>query len=59
MVSLTHCADNGWFNVHENGVYIGHIWCRCDNKWVFEADMNSIPECVLSDVKAILNTLNL
>ena len=57
MVSLTH--DMGWFNVHENGVYIGHIWCRCDNKWLFEADRKDATERALLDVGAILLTLNL
>lgn len=58
MVTLEHGTDKGRFSVLECGTYIGYLWCRVDNKWVFEADRNKIPGYILSDVKAILYTLN-
>lgn len=59
MVTLRHDADKGQFGVLECDTYIGYLWCQADNKWIFVADMNKIPNCILSDVMAILHTLNL
>lgn len=58
MVTLRHDADKGWFGVLECGTYIGYLWWRIDNKWVFEASWGTISDCTLSDIKAILRTLN-
>lgn len=59
MVTLKHDSDKCWFNVFISNTYIGRIWCRADSKWIFEADLNKIPDNVLSDIEAILRTLNL
>lgn len=59
MVSMQHDSDNGWFEVYENETYIGDLWQRADKKWLFESRRDDIPNATLSDVQAILSTLNL
>ena len=59
MVSMRHAPDTRWLDVYENDTYIGHIWQRADNKWLFEAETDDIPETILSDIRAIRATLNL
>ncbi len=59
MVTLKHDSDKFRFNVLMRNTYIGRIWRQADNKWVFEGDLDKIPDRILSDIEAILHTLNL
>lgn len=59
MVSLKHDSDKMFGVFMCNTTYIGHLMRRADKKWFFQADIDRVPDYILSGIDGILETLNL